>query len=387
MNTVFLYVVNLLSETVMTVLTSLRHNWLVLAITIITAAAMKTYVNTDKLSKLLMKRSNVSIFASVLIGAFTPFCACGTTAVLIGMLTTTLPWGPIMAFLTSSPLMSPDGFILMSGVVSVRFAIGLTIASLAIGLLSGFATHVIEKKTTFLNNQTRYSGKASPSEAGTLSTPEAACSCAAVPSPASASPATPAAACSCAASPAANGHECSDETDYAYKLNSIGVVFREHEAMYCCGIENEFSFTDFLRKFKLRELRKELVNLRFKQILFYYSIFVAVGFLINHFVPASIVSGLFGNSSIFAVPLASLIGLPLYVTTESAAPIIQTMIASGSSEGAMMAFIITGSATSAWVIAGLSTFLRKRAIALYVAFILTGGILSGYIYNLCTMLF
>ena len=175
MNTVFLYVVNLLSETIMTVLTSLRHNWLVLAITIITAAAMKTYVNTDKLSKLLMKRSNVSIFASVLIGAFTPFCACGTTAVLIGMLTTTLPWGPIMAFLTSSPLMSPDGFILMSGVVSVRFAIGLTIASLAIGLLSGFATHVIEKKTTFLNNQTRYSDK----------TPAAAaCACSAAPSPA-----------------------------------------------------------------------------------------------------------------------------------------------------------------------------------------------------------
>jgi uncharacterized membrane protein YraQ (UPF0718 family) len=63
------------------------------------------------------------------------------------------------------------------------------------------------------------------------------------------------------------------------------------------------------------------------------------------------------------------------------------MIASGSSEGAMMAFIITGSATSAWVIAGLSTFLKKRAIALYVAFILAGGILSGYIYNLCTVLF
>ncbi len=379
MNTVFLYVVNLLSETIQTVLTSLQHNWLVLAITIITAAAMKTYVNTDKLSKLLMKRSNVSIFASVLIGAFTPFCACGTTAVLIGMLTTTLPWGPIMAFLTSSPLMSPDGFILMSGVVSVRFAIGLTLASLAIGLLSGFATHIIEKKTTFLSNQTRYSDK-SPAAA--------ACSCSASASPACACPAAPSPACACSTPLAqSNTHPASCDTDYACRLGSIGVVFHEHEAMYCCGIENEFSFTDFLRKFKLRELGRELVNLGLKQILLYFSIFVAVGFLINHFVPTSIVFGLFGNNSIFAVPLASVIGLPLYVTTESAAPIIQTMIASGSSEGAMMAFIITGSATSAWVIAGLSTFLKKRAIALYVAFILAGGILSGYIYNLCTVLF
>ena len=384
MNTVFLYVLNLLFETIMTVLTSLRHNWLVLAITILTAAAMKTYVNTDKLSKLLLKRSNVSIFASVLIGAFTPFCACGTTAVLIGMLTTTLPWGPIMAFLTSSPIMSPDGFILMAGVVNLRFAIGLTIASLAIGLLSGFATHVIERKTTFLNNQTRYSDK-TPAAAA------CACSCSAAPSPAAAAGScstSPASACACSTPLAqSNIHPASCDTDYACRLGSIGVVFHEHEAMYCCGIENEFSFSDFLRKFKLRELGRELVNLGLKQILLYFSIFVAVGFLINHFVPASIVSGLFGNNSIFAVPLASVIGLPLYVTTESAAPIIQTMIASGSSEGAMMAFIITGSATSAWVIAGLSTFLKKRAIALYVAFILAGGILSGYIYNLCTMWF
>jgi len=369
MNTVFLYVVNLLSETIMTVLTSLRHNWLVLAITILTAVVMKTYVNTDKLSQLLMKKSKVSIFASVLAGAFTPFCACGTTAVIIGMLTTTLPWGPIMAFLTSSPIMSPDGFVLMAGVVSIRFAIGLTIASLAIGLLSGFATHIIEKKTTFLNNQTRYADK----------TPAAAvCSCSASPSP----------ACSCPTPLAqSNIRPSSCDTDYACRLGSIGVVFHEHEAMYCCGIESDYSFSDFSRKYKLRELGSEFINLGLKQILLYFSIFVAVGFLINHFVPASIVSGLFGNTSIFAVPLASLIGLPLYVTTESAAPIIQTMIASGSSEGAMMAFIITGSATSAWVIAGLSTFLKKRAIALYVLFILAGGILSGYIYNLCTMLF
>jgi uncharacterized membrane protein YraQ (UPF0718 family) len=350
---------------------------------------MKTYVNTDKLSKLLMKRSNVSIVASVLIGAFTPFCACGTTAVLIGMLTTTLPWGPIMAFLTSSPLMSPDGFVLMSGVVSLRFAIGLTVASLAIGLISGFVTHIIEKKTTFLTNQSRYSDKTPAAAACSCPTEqETACACSGAPSVTGTVSIQPSAACSCPTPLAqSNIRPASCDTDYACKLNSIGVVFHEHEAMYCCGIATDSSFSAFVRKFKLRELGREFVNLGFKQILLYFSIFVAVGFLINQFVPESIVSGLFGNNSIFAIPLASLIGLPLYVTTESAAPIIQSMIASGSSEGAMMAFIITGSATSAWVIAGLSTFLKKRAIALYVLFILAGGILSGYIYNLCTMLF
>lgn len=359
MKTIFFYVLDLLSETLLTILKSLSHNWLVLAITIVTAVLMKTYVNSEKFGKLLLKKTKVSIFASVLIGALTPFCACGTTAVIIGMLTTTLPWGPIMAFLTSSPLMSPDGFVLMSGVVSLRFAIGLTIASLAIGIISGFITHIIENKTKFLENQTRYSEETSPSNACACSTLQTS-------------------KCSC---------ECSCSTDSSDKLSSIGVIFKEHEERYCCGIENKFNFSDFSRKFKLYELGKEFVNLGLKQILLYFSIFVGVGFLINHFVPSSIISLLFGNNSFFSVPLASLIGLPLYITTESAAPIIQTLIASGSSEGAMMAFIITGSATSAWVIAGLSTFLKKRAIALYVLFVLLGGMLTGYIYDFCIMLF
>ena len=60
---------------------------------------------------------------------------------------------------------------------------------------------------------------------------------------------------------------------------------------------------------------------------------------------------------------------------------IQSLLQSGASEGAMLAFIITGSATSAWVIAGLSTFMKKRVVGLYVAYIIVGGILSGYMYD------
>jgi uncharacterized membrane protein YraQ (UPF0718 family) len=58
------------------------------------------------------------------------------------------------------------------------------------------------------------------------------------------------------------------------------------------------------------------------------------------------------------------------------------MLQSGASEGAMLAFIITGSATSAWVIAGLTTFMKRKALALYVGFILLGGMAAGYLYNL-----
>lgn len=158
----------------------------------------------------------------------------------------------------------------------------------------------------------------------------------------------------------------------------------------CCTTAPQtarFNIKGFVAKMKLRELADNFVALGLKQILLYFSLFVGVGYLVNYFVPASIISVLFGAESIAAVPLASVIGLPMYLTTESGIPIIQSLLKSGASEGAMLAFIITGSATSAWVIAGLTTFMKKRAIALYVLYILLGGILSGYLYDLTLMLF
>ena len=94
---------------------------------------------------------------------------------------------------------------------------------------------------------------------------------------------------------------------------------------------------------------------------------------------------LFGADSFYAVPLAAIIGLPLYITTEAGIPMIQSMIQSGASQGAMLAFLITGSATSAWVIAGLTSFMRKRAVSIYVMFILVGGIVSGYVLDLINL--
>jgi uncharacterized membrane protein YraQ (UPF0718 family) len=357
---------------------SFAHNWKVLALSILIAVGLKTYVNSDKLSSLLFRRKKISIFASVLFGAFTPFCACGTTAVIIGMLTTALPWGPIMAFLTSSPLMSPDGFVMISGVIGIDFAVALTLASLGIGILSGFITNIIEKKTEFLESQSRFLGNIRANActcSKTSKTP--ACSCSAPTSAASCSAAANTASCTCSSTDQGKSDDI---------LSGEIMISRQSDQLCCSTADKGSKSIDFIRKLKLREFTKGLFDLGIRQILLFYSIFIAIGYMINYFIPTSIITVLFGAKSIFAVPLASLIGLPLYITTESGIPIVQSMIQSGASEGAMLAFMITGSATSAWVIAGVSTFMKKRAIALYVIFVLIGGILSGYLYDFINML-
>lgn len=391
MEQLFSYLGDLLSLTLTEVAKSLGHNWKVLTFSILLAVGLKTYLNTEKFSAILFRKKKVSIFASVAFGAFTPLCACGTTAVLIGMLTTTLPWGPIMAFLTSSPLMSPDGFVMITGVIGLRFAIALTIASVVIGISSGFITNIIEKHTHFLDNQSRFVDK-EKSAGCACNKPKVVTSCACT---------TPSVSTSCACNSIENNNTENNNTDSnntesnytddKYVENNkveSNIVFVETGDQLCCQEvkKAENPLVNMVKKLKLGKFLHGLYNLGLKQILLFYSIFIGVGFLINHFIPTSIISVLFGANAFYAVPLASLIGLPLYITTGSGIPIVQSMLESGASEGAMLAFMITGSATSAWVIAGLSTFMKKRAITLYVVFVLVGGIISGYILDLFTSL-
>jgi uncharacterized membrane protein YraQ (UPF0718 family) len=72
---------------------------------------------------------------------------------------------------------------------------------------------------------------------------------------------------------------------------------------------------------------------------------------------------LFSADSISQYPLHTLIGLPLYVSRlKLAIPLIQALMNSGAGGGAMLAFMITGPGTSAWVIAEYRVSWKKRAI-------------------------
>jgi uncharacterized membrane protein YraQ (UPF0718 family) len=329
---------------------------------------MQVYIDPEKMKSWLMRRTSVSIPATVLFGAFTPFCACGTMAVVLAMLATALPWGPVMAFLTSSPLMSPEEFVMMSGIIGPSFAIALAVASVLIGIGSGYATHVIEKKTHFLDGQLRF-GSTKETK------PAPACGCGA---PADSAEGAAAAQVSC----------CLTDEDAC----GCGVAPEEASGCGCGAIALEQPFNPlpapgYLQKIKIDKLLKAAFDIGVKKILPYFILFAGIGYLINRIIPAEWISALFGAHTVFAVPLAALVGLPLYVNGDSSIPLIQSLMQSGVGAGAMLAFMITGPGTSAGVLAGIATIMKKKAIALYVAYLLVGSIILGYSYDLLTMLF
>jgi uncharacterized membrane protein YraQ (UPF0718 family) len=359
------FLTELLTKMVMEVIGSIIHNWLPLSLAILIAAIMRVYIDSEKLKKVLLGKPNVSMWASVALGAFTPLCACGTMSVVVGLLTTTLPWGPIMAFLTSSPLMSPEGFVMIAGLIGLNFAIGLTVASIIVGLGSGYITHLIEKNSDFLKDQTRFSNDSPPQTCGCGNADAAPITMQ-----------TPACGCSDPAPAPAVQQSCCDNLQTVTQQACCGNL----QAAPTKNVGN--NVLGFMKKIKWRELVEVMVNVGLKQIVLFYSIFIAIGYLITYFVPNSWIIHLFGVKNITSVPLVALIGLPIYVTTESSIPLIKSLMGHGASGGSMLAFMITGQATSAWVIAGISTFMKKRVVSLYVLFILIGGIFCGYLYDL-----
>ena len=82
------------------------------------------------------------------------------------------------------------------------------------------------------------------------------------------------------------------------------------------------------------------------------------------------------------MPIAALIGVPLYVSIIPVIPIVLGLSAKGVSTGAVIAFMITATSISPPELIMLSGMFKRRYIALFVVMMIVGAIVTGYMFNL-----
>ena len=109
------WVADLIGRVAGDVWSTMAADWPYLLLSILAAAAVPVYLGTDRLSRWLSQRRWLAIGAAVMLATLTPFCSCGTTAIVLGMLATRTPWAPLVAFMVASPLTSPEELLLMPG--------------------------------------------------------------------------------------------------------------------------------------------------------------------------------------------------------------------------------------------------------------------------------
>ena len=110
--------------------------------------------------------------------------------------------------------------------------------------------------------------------------------------------------------------------------------------------------------------------------------FTFIGYMLNGMIPAAWITSLFGSGHAYSIPLAATLGLPFYVNTEASLPLVRAMIDSGMSQGAALAFLITGAGTSLGALGGALTIARWRVIGIVIGTLWIGSIILGFAYNL-----
>ncbi|MDY6849960.1 MAG: permease [Thermodesulfobacteriota bacterium] len=70
-------------------------------------ALVLMYIPQEKLRQWLSRRGIWGNFLGAVVGSLTPFCACSTIPMTLGMLNAGAPFGPVMSFVIASPLLNP----------------------------------------------------------------------------------------------------------------------------------------------------------------------------------------------------------------------------------------------------------------------------------------
>jgi uncharacterized protein len=109
---------------------------------------------------------------------------------------------------------------------------------------------------------------------------------------------------------------------------------------------------------------------------------IAVGAGIHGYVPEGLLAGLMGGSAWWSVPLAVLIGVPMYSNAAGIVPVVQALLGKGAALGTALAFMMAVIGLSLPETIILRKVLRLPLIVTFVGVVTLGILLVGFLFNL-----
>jgi uncharacterized membrane protein YraQ (UPF0718 family) len=123
---------------------------------------------------------------------------------------------------------------------------------------------------------------------------------------------------------------------------------------------------------------KEIVG----NVWIYIIIGVALGAIMHGYTPSDFLVNYAGKGNFFAVPLATLIGIPLYSNAAGTIPIVSVLIDKGMAMGTALAFMMSVTALSLPEFIILRKVLKPKLIITFASIVGLGIIFTGYLFNI-----
>jgi uncharacterized protein len=113
----------------------------------------------------------------------------------------------------------------------------------------------------------------------------------------------------------------------------------------------------------------------------YILIGIAIGACIHGYVPEDFMASFMGKEAWWSVPLAVVIGIPMYTNAAGVIPIVQALLTKGAALGTVLAFMMSIIALSLPEMVILRKVLKVRLIATFICVVAIGILLVGYVFN------
>ena len=132
---------------------------------------------------------------------------------------------------------------------------------------------------------------------------------------------------------------------------------------------------------------KNQVLATIKKVAPYIFIGVGVGAVIHNFIPQSFVEAVLGCDKWYSVPLATLVGVPMYADIFGTIPVAESLFAKGAGLGTILSFMMAVTALSLPSMIMLRKAVKPKLLAVFFSIVTVGIMLIGFLFNNFAFLF
>ena len=120
----------------------------------------------------------------------------------------------------------------------------------------------------------------------------------------------------------------------------------------------------------------------FRQIVPYLILGAAIGAFIYGFIPEELIVAAAGPDNPLAIPVAAVIGVPMYIRAETIIPISAALVGKGMGVGTVLALIIGGAGASIPELILLASMFKKKLLIAFALNVFLVAIVAGYLVDL-----
>lgn len=365
------------------------HTWPLWVVSIPLAALIKTSPLASRLKRVLSMSPAVSVIAATAFGAVSPLCSCSVVPVVFSLLSAGAPLAPVMAFWLASPSMDPEIFFLSVSSLGWPLAAARLAAATLMSLAGGFIALTLERRGWFAGGVLR---NAVPDAEATGGVAGGATATAVEGSRLGLNPSGPRFAPVSGVSVYRRAEV--DARPNGFALGPVAAYGAAAGSACGCsgggkgagaaasprgGIQGS-TRAQAPRGFAARFGRELISSLGF--VAKFMAIAYALEAAITFYVPEAWVAAALGADNAFAVPLATLVGIPFYTTNAQALGMVGGLLGKGMGQGAALAFLIGGATTTLPAMSAVFGIAKPRVFAVYLGSAMAGSLIAGLLWSL-----